>query len=1306
MVIFKTAEIQFTSEEVHDSCLIANSPHIINRLTFSESADIDFETKDRFRKFAQGLKKIAPRAKDFLYFSCVMMHAAEAALINQETGEPLIVNNEPISAEWIINKKTGSWKWKCKDPNVKPYKNNNGDIFPESELKKAYRKWIGRPLCKDHQSSSVDGIRGIIVDVYYDDKRKRVIALCALDKVNYPDLARKISTGYANNVSMGTAVGKSICFECGNVAKVEADYCQCVKSRSTYGEINIELSPIELSLVVTGADPRAQLRNVIANLNQYSNEKQERINELKKAGCITIDELEYLKREVNSLRKIVQSVLDVVSLEKRAGIDPGEHVELRNLLEAKEKTKDPAIITAIEARIAEIVDKEKPIEVQPSKATGGEGYHLESSEPPYQIPEDFDTRLASNKLDLINKRLDAMGHALRDLAEGVQVVNNNKEEQIMSNKLRERAEARRAMFQKSAYFQGGGGVNEPQTYPIDPVADKARNEDKQMVGEGMESGSDGLANNDLSLKQKLLRAEMEVRKLRRQALFSNAEGVVTTTDGKKLVPVQDGGKTVYKEVSSGAADDTEQSDIDAAVERYLKAYFQGGGGVNEPQTYPVDPTASKARNEDKQMVGEGMEPGSDGLANNDLSLKQKLLRAKLRAKFVMAFKNDDKTIIDKNNSRWEIYAGNNRILSATGKQAFEDELEDNWENFASRRYGREVLRAIRTDGLDKVAELLTGVSLNKVAQPPMVPEVPAPGIPEAPMPGVPEMPGEQGVPEASEEIKEKAEDPLTQAIEDLTKHLEESEKSLGDLKDALEETTGETEAALPSPAEADDEECNTCNLAAEAAEEVTSTVQEVYSALDESADELAMLTESLESRAKAGKTIKDDVTSELLRLSIEAIKENVELCKDASLIIESAKKDKKEEKKSDKKEKKSKKDEEEEEKKSEKEEKKSEKKEKKSEKEEKKSEKKEKKSEKDEEEEKKSNKKKTKAEVLLENLLKARATKRREMVRQAEELLATPTEDNDLESKIEDIVNKLLEEKFAPLNGLETFIEEEKTETEHDSEDATFEVNDAEAEDMDLDDQLAQLIEDEDMSDYESDDIETTASDRRAWREKIAAEYQLKLEPEKTVETNIPVGKSHTLEGLDIRTTEGEVEGIVEVHNKIMQQVKNLPKVREAMEYLGNLLKSGNLSIADLDNNDKLKSLSIDPAAAQYWKQYWGEGDQDSKQFGIELVQEYNKKKSQASLDEEKIKMRRAYDIALEMQEKGLISDDPQTLHAQVDEIMKFDNRAFESYKLAVSKVTKPSAIKTAAPAIQVGISSDESTGDNISLVEQLKKMW
>ena len=140
----------------------------------SESVKDDPELHERFVKIAANWKKIAPKAEDFLYFTAIMMHAAERALIDEDGNIIKNADGKNAEAHWDVNERTGSWKWVCNNPLIKPYKNCNSDIFPEKELKIAYKQWIGKPLCKDHQSSSVDGVRGFIVDTYWDDKRKRI----------------------------------------------------------------------------------------------------------------------------------------------------------------------------------------------------------------------------------------------------------------------------------------------------------------------------------------------------------------------------------------------------------------------------------------------------------------------------------------------------------------------------------------------------------------------------------------------------------------------------------------------------------------------------------------------------------------------------------------------------------------------------------------------------------------------------------------------------------------------------------------------------------------------------------------------------------------------------------------------------------------------------------------------------------------------------------------------------------------------------------------------------------------------------
>ena len=237
---------------------IGNSDYNITPLS-KDAVLADPIIVERMTKLASEIKSIAPRSDDFLYFSIIFLKAAESALID-ETGELKKVGKERAWGYF-----DDGWKW---HGNVKPHKNNNSDIFPEIELKKAAFDWIGKPLCKDHVSDSVDGVRGIILDTHYDEKLKQVVGLCALDRVNYADLAKKVETGIIRYGSMGTAVETSVCSECQNKAKTADQYCEHVKKRAAWGEINVGLKPIEYSLVVTPAEPGAILLKCIAWSNK------------------------------------------------------------------------------------------------------------------------------------------------------------------------------------------------------------------------------------------------------------------------------------------------------------------------------------------------------------------------------------------------------------------------------------------------------------------------------------------------------------------------------------------------------------------------------------------------------------------------------------------------------------------------------------------------------------------------------------------------------------------------------------------------------------------------------------------------------------------------------------------------------------------------------------------------------------------------------------------------------------------------------------------------------------------------------
>jgi len=656
-------------------------------------------------------KAIAPRAKDFLYFTAVMMHAAEAALLDEDGNIKKSADGSEITAEW--EKRDDTWIWKCSDPTVMPYKNSNNDIFPSEELKKAYKKWVAKPLCLDHQSQSVDMMRGIVVDTYWDDKKQRVVALCALDKVNYPELAHKVASGVAACVSMGTAVGRAICTEkgCHRVAKTEADFCEHMKAKTCYGEINVDLSPIELSIVVNGADPKAKIRRVIAAADSIAKYVEMKEKMVKSKEAMSLEEVKQLKEDLKN----------------------------------------------IEGKIASLGEEE---EIMPPYGQEGRGSpemtETEVDNVAGNTPQGFPDRYASELLlDLTRvlsekvEQLDKFINKMASVKEGHLI---NTEDTTMTK-------------EKTAYFQGGGGVNEPAPkqvkYPKEDSDSIRDNEDKQMVGQppfpdvgpvdGMHPSPASVSETEEARKKRLQRlaAENEQRKLRREAALEQAKNAIDT-----------------------------------------KAYFNGGGGVNEPTPgkpkYEKEDSDGIRDKEDKQMVGAPPFPNvgkPDGLYGNDLAEKKKLLRAKLNAHFVKgANKGDD---------RWEVYHGDNLILTATVNDLVgPDKVAAFYDSIATKVYGKKIIDTIRSQGFEtamsifKGAQAVAGPGSEPAAPPDAGGAGPAPAI-EAP----PEMPAEAPVDEGGG----------GSPVEQLQSSLDEVDGLIADMKSQIQALQEENVEPMAAP---------------------------------------------------------------------------------------------------------------------------------------------------------------------------------------------------------------------------------------------------------------------------------------------------------------------------------------------------------------------------------------------------------------------------------------------------------------------------------------------------------------------------
>lgn len=286
--------------------IITSNINILNRYYIN---GFDNETIKRFSNIVSKIKeqkKANGQQDDFLYFVARAIHAMEASAIDASTGEydPKLGHIDKndgtgkcaICGVELRKDKDGNYidgMW-CKSSKVKPYYNQNGDAFPEEELIKliidpecpnkkipVYETFIGKGLFTDHKSNQVECLRGIILDAVYDKKTKGVDVLVALDKVQYPELARQISIGYSCSVSMGCKVKYAICGICGNISYTLNDLCSCAKincknqrlltkDNTEPYQINYGVEFIELSVVSIGADPKAKIKKIVAKNNKES----------------------------------------------------------------------------------------------------------------------------------------------------------------------------------------------------------------------------------------------------------------------------------------------------------------------------------------------------------------------------------------------------------------------------------------------------------------------------------------------------------------------------------------------------------------------------------------------------------------------------------------------------------------------------------------------------------------------------------------------------------------------------------------------------------------------------------------------------------------------------------------------------------------------------------------------------------------------------------------------------------------------------------------------------------------------------
>jgi len=231
-----------------------------------------------------------------------------------------------------------------------------------------------------------------------------------------------------------------------------------------------------------------------------------------------------------------------------------------------------------------------------------------------------------------------------------------------------------------------------------------------------------------------------------------------------------------------------------------------------------------------------------------------------------------------------------------------------------------------------------------------------------------------------------------------------------------------------------------------------------------------------------------------------------------------------------------------------------------------------------------------------------------------------------------------------------------------------------------------------DDSMYVEESPEMVLAARKAERDQLIAQaegilgnYQLDLgradnatEP-KYFEAH-PGGKGTVTELTHTKTPEAKVETISEIHDIMRDVAESGPRnVREAAMALQEGFVKGAFKLEDLDR--LVAEGKVDSAAASYWKQFWGQGA-DAAGFGADMSKEFASKKKEAGDTNYKVKIRRAYDIGLEAQDKGIIAASRDSLDKYVDELMTFDDAAFESTKRIVASYVADKRTSGSVPRV------------------------
>jgi len=1013
-----------------------------------------------------------------------------------------------------------------------------------------------------------------------------------------------------------------------------------MKNKTCYGEINVDLNPIELSIVMNGADPRANIKHIIAAANTMNTYLENRAVELDKlAELVYSANITVSDNGSTGNNKSTQININATDLSNfRSEIDEA-FSKLQEFKTAKISEKDTNDLASNQSSGSIAMDEGAPTD---------SGLALQTPQTVRFASADVEAESIAELQEVtasIEARLNQMKKSLDKLAKST----STKQEENMSGSDK---------LNKSAYFQGAGGVNEPTPgqvkYPKDPLNEQLReHEDKQMVGQppfpevgpvdGMHPSPGSVdPSNELERKKMLARAEAEERAMRRNAIVQMAKSALENK----------------------------------------QAYWLGGGGVNEPTPgkpkYPKDKLNEELREyEDKQMVGQPPFPGVgpvDGLhpspssadPKDELKRKEMLARAGLHARFVKAATGDGR--LDKPRSSWEVFYGDKLLLTASVNELCGGRVSEMlYDNIATKAFGASLIEKVKVNGAEAVTKLIKKAQAAPPAGPPggdmgAPPPGGDPGAGAPPDAGTPaEDAGKSGDPKQSAmELAEKVRDlssDLVEAVRALTG--EQAEMGSGDggvggpaggpagaaMADDMDARKKKDSGSSSKESSASDNfSTATLNtLRRELNGALTHAIKEAVAELNEHQQELEMISGMYDKGAVnpanqefVGTIVEDafNETKSAMADGFKLMQAFVKYARGTKAIV-----------------------------------------------------------------------KRAEIEAELQSLAEGESMSNERDSHSADggDLMGLINDTNaDLDAVHEMMDDDGLgdhdhEDHEGGEGGGDLGLEGLLEGLAADDNDGIQVQTPAQAVEVSKQNPDASVMVGNKTASYDS------RQGRAMLRAKLAADATGK-EENGEIQSAEKIQFSDMLDQAD-KLTDGQTHldvkpssntgeakfplGLVETNEeslKAMLEVARMPpKVRKEAEAIQRLVSEGKLDPKDVD---ALVAEGLDKDAVAYWKKYFGEVDGGSE-FASEMVKEHVKASMEEELNKFRVKLARSYETAYDMVDRGMCRNDRVAISAQVDELMKFSDDNFESLKRVIAR-HEPVLSKRASRLPQVGL-RDES---------------